>query len=909
MLIRVSSFMRKAHLLLFFTVVQARSQTIPLSGNIAIQNSKYETGMRQFVPGASVRAPFAKPVASDNNGNFLLETVGAAKGTAIRVSVVKPGMEVVNNMDLEAVVLGRQVPIRIVMAEAGKLADAQARFHSINTEFILRTYESRMARLRDTSVAVEERLARISQQAGDTLAGLGDAIVMLTDQRDAALSRVAELAHSLAVVDLDEASQRYRDAYALVGSGRFEEAVALLDQDRLDKDMALAIASKQRGGALVDEANQDIARLVDSYSLKAQILETSLRFQDALLAMNESQRIMDEQPDAFTAEELITARGASGRMLCTLGEYTDAVRVLEAALQEARSDLPRGSAAFVALYNGLSLAMAELGEYPIAVQYADTGSRLAIATFGVSDVRSGELFYQLGQSQLKAGDYATARMNFNRAWTTWEHALEPTDPRLGKALGSIGMTHYREGGLDSAVYYNERSVEQLRLRGSNDDPGLLAALSNYAVMLADMDRMERSLAQMTEARIVAERIYGMDHPYTAQIWANIASVLEEVERPDSALALYTMAKKSLERSLGADHPMLAIIHGNMAAVYENLGQLPMALEETRMAQQIMVKEAGADHPDMPIIYNSMGTVFSTMEVPDSALRYFDLCISAVEKNFGPDHLDALLCHLNHAKTLIDVGLYDEAIAELALTRDRAQRVLGEQAGEYIGSLVNLGSAYLYKVEPDSALRFLDDALAHMRALPDGRTPNMAQVQRDRSNAFRIKKDAIQARAAADSSLAILLDAVGPDHYLTGLSHQERAHVHVLSAEYDQAAIHLDEALRIARGSNSARTASASEVLLEIGKLDLLRGDTTSAVDRLNGSIAELPSANAEWELYAVSLARGNKVEALHHLVGCARLQRSASGVRPTVWERTRVALHALAIELNRTDVVKEFQLE
>jgi hypothetical protein len=86
----------------------------------------------------------------------------------------------------------------------------------------------------------------------------------------------------------------------------------------------------------------------------------------------------------------------------------------------------------------------------------------------------------------------------------------------------------------------------------------------------------------------------------------------------------------------------------------------------------------------------MGTVFSTMELSDSALHYFDLCISAVEKSFGPDHLDAILCHGNHAKTLIDAGRYDEAIAELIVTRDRAQRVLGEQASEYIGSLVNLG---------------------------------------------------------------------------------------------------------------------------------------------------------------------------------------------------------------------------
>ena len=407
--------------------------------------------------------------------------------------------------------------------------------------------------------------------------------------------------------------------------------------------------------------------------------------------------------------------------------------------------------------------------------------------------------------------------------------------------------------------------------------------------------------------MVAEHIYGMDHPYKAQIWANIASVLEEVERPDSALVLFTMAKMSLEPSLGADHPMLAIIHENIMAVYENLGQLPLTLEGTRIAQRIMVKEAGPDHPDMPIIYKSRGTVFSTMEVPDSALHYFDLCIRAVERSIGPDHLDAIPCHLNHERTLIDVGLY-EAIAELAATRDRAQRVVGELSSEYIGSLVDLGSAYLYKVEPDSALRFLDGALTHMRAFPDGRTPSMAHVQRDRSNAFRIKKVAVKAPSAADPSLAILMDAVGSDHYLTGLGHQERAHVNVMSGEYDHAAQHFAEALRIATGPGAARSVTAFEELVEMADPDLLHGDTTAALEKLQASMQDRTSADAAWGLYTIHLARGNRATALDHLVTYARMRRSEAGIQPVV-ARMSATLRTLATGLGRTDVIQEFQLD
>ena len=119
-------------------------------------------------------------------------------GTPVRVSVEKMGMEVVNLHETEQVILGRTHELRVVMADARKLADAQQKFYNVAVTSITGSFERRMRVLRDTSVAMERRLLAINAELNDTIGSLGEAMSTLSQQRDAALQHVRDIAHQFA---------------------------------------------------------------------------------------------------------------------------------------------------------------------------------------------------------------------------------------------------------------------------------------------------------------------------------------------------------------------------------------------------------------------------------------------------------------------------------------------------------------------------------------------------------------------------------------------------------------------------------------------------------------------------------------------------------------------------------------
>jgi hypothetical protein len=124
------------------------AQQVELRGTVSVHNSKYETGEVIYVQNAYLSAPFTVPATSDVEGNFVLEFVGLASGTALKIEAEKAGLEVVNTRELEEVVLGRKFPLRIYVAEKGKLAQAQTELYQISKEALFARRDALIARLR-----------------------------------------------------------------------------------------------------------------------------------------------------------------------------------------------------------------------------------------------------------------------------------------------------------------------------------------------------------------------------------------------------------------------------------------------------------------------------------------------------------------------------------------------------------------------------------------------------------------------------------------------------------------------------------------------------------------------------------------------------------------------------------------
>ena len=91
----------------------------------------------------------------------MLEFVGLASGTALKIEAEKAGLEVVNTRELEEVVIGRKFPLRIYVAEKGKLAQAQTELYQISKEALFARRDALIARLRGEKAQSEAAVAEL----------------------------------------------------------------------------------------------------------------------------------------------------------------------------------------------------------------------------------------------------------------------------------------------------------------------------------------------------------------------------------------------------------------------------------------------------------------------------------------------------------------------------------------------------------------------------------------------------------------------------------------------------------------------------------------------------------------------------------------------------------------------------
>ena len=274
----------------------ARAQSMDLMGKVVLHNGITETGRSVPVVGASLRAPQAKSAISDREGRFTLRFMEVQAGSQVAVTVSATDLVPLDPDALRRLTLGLH-EVRVVMADPERLADAQLEYHNVAVCELERRHREELDRLRNTQRTLTERLVEFERAGHRRVDDLSEAMQVLEIERAAALQQIADLASRFARVDLDVASERYRQALTAFRVGRISETMALLDTAALAGELRLAVADRERGERLVSAADKAIRDVLDAYELRADMLQTTLRYADALVALERATGICEEQPE------------------------------------------------------------------------------------------------------------------------------------------------------------------------------------------------------------------------------------------------------------------------------------------------------------------------------------------------------------------------------------------------------------------------------------------------------------------------------------------------------------------------------------------------------------------------------------------------------------------------------------
>ncbi len=883
------------------------AQSISLPGTVVIQNSEYETGHRIYVSDASVRAPFAKAVSSDKQGQFALDFAGVQSGTPVRLNVSKPGMEVVNSTETEQVILGRVPQMQVVMADADKLAAAQVKYYNIATESITKSYERRMSALRAENTAVEKRLAALNAETGQKLATLEEAIDLLTSQRNDGLQHAQELAQQFAEVNLDDASALYRHAYEAFQRGQLDSVLLILSEEKLHEEYDKLNDQKARAQDVVKKSNEGIRQLFDSYDLKFSVLETSVKYKEARVVMEEMKAILAAHPEIFPPEVRVMTLKNSGGMYWETGEYDLALKEDTAAWDLAARDLPPDHYLLSEIQFELSSGLVYTGRVDEGIEALRRSIAISEVALGVDNDDLARNYNSLGVALQENQDHRAGLEQFR-------HALRIGERDTVKHAVELGVIHLDMGAALLELGEPTQALEETRkglainLRVlSPDHPDLAASYRQLSTMLAAQGQLQAAEEAAEQCLAIDLRSLGPDHPQLAIVYNQLGTLM--VSHNDHRAALdYFKKGLALSRKFLKKADLTAVmLCTNTGYAYAHLGQPDSALMYMREG---LTAEEKSPIKDAYLVTNlvQMADVFQTMGRLDSTRFYYQRSLDMALDVLGSDHPTTADCYLYMARLEREAGNFVVAMKDYQKCMGIRRALFGEDSPKVIELFQDLSIAYNYADRPDSAIAYASKYLALKRELNRSDSIGLA-------NQRCVLAWALAKQGALDSALALARQQLDIYHRSFPGEYSAAGTAYtvigwILEKKGDMtSSLH---AFRTGLEENRRQLGPGHWKIARsqyyIGRVLYEQGAQAEALSELDSSFAVKPTRDAAWFRYRIASDQHDGAHAVDRLAEFMRIPEWMFGKLPVDREEQKNVLREQATKLHRKDLLEEFDL-
>ena len=274
-----------------------------------------------------------------------------------------------------------------------------------------------------------------------------------------------------------------------------------------------------------------------------------------------------------------------GLMLVNLGDLSGALPRFERAAAIAETSLGSQHPRFAGYLNDLAEAHLDLKDFRKARALYERALGVRERVLGPEHQNVATIVYNLALVSSDLGDLAEARRQFDRAIRIWSDRLGADHPFVALAKGSLAQTLLKHGRENEALAL-QREVLAMRERslGPNhrDTADTLGDLASTLLVLA----RTREAAQLS-ARAIAiwQRDNARDSPGFAAALALRAHVLAASGDVPGARDHYTRALAITERVFGGEHPNSADLQVRLASLSAHAGQNALALQQALSAEE------------------------------------------------------------------------------------------------------------------------------------------------------------------------------------------------------------------------------------------------------------------------------------------------------------------------------------
>jgi hypothetical protein len=310
--------------------------------------------------------------------------------------------------------------------------------------------------------------------------------------------------------------------------------------------------------------------------------------------------------------------------------------------------------------------------------------------------------------------------------------------------------------MDGAVLHRKWLVNYHRSQHGGHSEALLYSLIALGRSYSEADNQTDSMTTLQEALALSKRILGDDAPKTYEIMTRIAITLSRQRKADEALPFAQAAAEGLTRVRGLNHFDTGFAYWNLAGVYNRLNRPddvkaaflkaipildatapasittircrwsyasgPLANQSLTEAEKYLretidlaTAKHGSDHPETLSAKRALAGVLARSNRNEEARAILSESLHAarnvrrwVLSNEGSIAADLVAC-------LRKLKEYDEALAELTITRERLEKFRGRTHSRVISLLGLAADIAQDKGDNILAAATLQDAVERMKS--------------------------------------------------------------------------------------------------------------------------------------------------------------------------------------------------
>ena len=355
------------------------------------------------------------------------------------------------------------------------------------------------------------------------------------------------------------------------------------------------------------------------------------------------------------------------------GDYTEALRSYERALEIRSESLPASHPDLATSYSCIGSVYDNMGEYLKALSSHERALKLTQESLPEDHRHLATSYNNIGSVYDNMGEYSKALSSHTQALEIRQRSLPVNHPHLATSYSCIGSVYENMGEYSKALSFHKRALEIRRKSLPENHPHLATSYNNIGSVYMNMDEYSKALSSYERALSMQQKSLPANHPDTATSYSCIGSVNYNMGDYSKALSSFKRALDIRIKSLPVNHPDLATSYSCIGSVYDNMGEYSKALSSFERALEMQRKSLPATHPHLAISYNNIGSVYMNMRECSKALSSYEQALEIQTKSLPANHPQLAISCGNIASAYENKGDYSKALSSYEQALEMLQK--------------------------------------------------------------------------------------------------------------------------------------------------------------------------------------------------------------------------------------------